>query len=158
MKFSHLIQINDPLNPLIDPLSREQLWRGLVLRAENPLLFVMALDGFEIVERGENALARRLHFGKLALCDRVSFTPMQQVRYDIEAAGESPAATLVMTIEEPEAGQLFVRFDYETLRGEAAPIDELYSSFAKQAYIEADIDTVSIIRRLALEAGVSGTL
>ena len=35
MQFSHLIQINDPFNPLIDPLSREQLWRGLVLRALN---------------------------------------------------------------------------------------------------------------------------
>jgi Domain of unknown function (DUF1857) len=157
MKFSHLIQINDPLNPLIDPLSREQLWRGLVLRAENPLLFVMALDGFEIVERGENALARKLHFGKLTLRDRVSFSPMQQVRYDIEAAADSPAAILVMTIEEPEAEQLFVRFDYETVQGEAAaPIDEFYSSFAKQAYIEADIDTVSTIRRLVLEDGALG--
>ena len=111
MKFTHLIQINDPLNPLIDLLSREQLWRGLVLRAENPLLFVMALDGFEIVRRGENTLARKLHFGNLTLRDRVSFSPMQQVRYEIEAAADSPAATLVMTIEEPEAGQLFVRFD-----------------------------------------------
>ena len=154
MKFSHLIQINDPLNPLVDPLSREQLWRGLMLRAENPLLFVMALDGFEIVERGENALVRRLHFGKLTLRDRVSFSPMRQVRYEIEAAGDSPAASLVMTIEEPEDEQLFVRFDYETLRGEAAaPIDEFYTSFAKQAYIAADIDTVSTIRRLALEPG-----
>lgn len=154
MKFSHLIQINDPLNPLIDPLSREQLWRGLVLRAENPLLFVMALDGFEIVERGEHALARRLHFGKLTLRDRVSFTPMRQVRYEIEAAGDSPAASLVMTIEEPQSEQLFVRFDYETLPGEGtAPIDEFYNSFAKQAYLEADIDTISTIRRLALEQG-----
>ena len=159
MKFSHLIQINDPFNPLIDALSREQLWRGLVLRAENPLLFVMALDGFEIVERGDNALARRLHFGKLTLRDRVSFSPMRQVRYDIEAAGESPAATLVMTIEEPEPEQLFVRFDYETLEGVAAtPLDGFYSSFAKQAYVEADIDTVSTIRRLALEQGASGKL
>jgi len=159
MQFSHLIQINDPFNPLIDALSREQLWRGLVLRAENPLLFVMALDGFEIVERGDNALARRLHFGKLTLRDRVSFSPMRQVRYDIEAAGESPAATLVMTIEEPEAEQLFVRFDYETLQGEdAPPMDEFYSSFARQAYIEADIDTVSTIRRLALEQGGPGAL
>jgi hypothetical protein len=159
MRFSHLIQINDPLNPLIDPLSREQLWRGLVLRAENPLLFVLALDGFEIVERGENALARKLHFGKLTLRDRVSFSPMQQVRYEIEAAGDSPAATLVMSIEEPEPEQLFVRFDYETLQGEAAaPMDEFYNSFAKQAYIEADIDTVSTIRRLALEQGELGAL
>jgi Domain of unknown function (DUF1857) len=157
MRFSHLIQINDPFNPLIDPLSREQLWRGLVLRAENPLLFVMALDGFEIVERGDNMLARELRFGNLTLRDRVMFEPMQQVRYEIEAGGDSPAATLVMTIEEPEPDQLFVRFDYETLHDDtAAPIDEFYSSFAKQAYIEADIDTVSTIRRLALEQIVEG--
>jgi hypothetical protein len=154
MNFSHLIQINDPLNPLIDSLSREQLWRGLVLRAENPLLFVLALDRFEIVGRGENTLARVLHFGKLRLRDRVSFLPMQQVRYEIEAVAESPAATLTMTIEEPEPDQLFVRFDYETLHGDtAAPLDAFYSSFAKQAYVEADIDTISTIRRLASEPG-----
>jgi hypothetical protein len=43
------------------------------------------------------------------------------------------------------------------LRGTgAAPIDEFYSSFAKQAYVEADIDTVSTIRRLALEQIAEG--
>jgi hypothetical protein len=157
MKFSHLIQINDPFNPLIDPLSREQLWRGLVLRAEEPLLFVLALDRFEIVERGDNTLARVLHFGSLSLRDRVYFSPMNQVRYEIEAVADSPAASLVMTIEEPEAGQLFVRFDYETMRdGATESLDALYSSFAKQAYVEADIDTISTIRRLAAEPGAPG--
>jgi Acetylaranotin biosynthesis cluster protein L len=157
VRFSHLIQINDPFNPLIEPLSREQLWRGLVLRAENPLLFVLALDRFEIVEREENALTRVLHFGQLRLHDRVSFSPMEQVRYEIEAAGNSPAATLAMTIEEPEPGQLFVRFDYETLQDAAsAPLDAFYSSFVKQAYVEADIDTISTIRRLTAEAGALG--
>ena len=152
MQFSHLIQINDPFNPLIEPLSREQLWRGLVLRAVNPVLFVMALDGFEIIERGDNTLSRELCFGKLTLRDRVRFEPMKQVSYEIEAALDSPAASLVMTIEEPEPEQLFVRFDYETLQGDSvAPLDEFYSSFAKQAYVAADIDTVSTIRRLAPE-------
>ena len=155
MKFSHLIQINDPLNPLIEPLSREQLWRGLVLRAESPLQFVLALDGFEIVRQGENSLARELHFGKLTLRDKVEFEPMKTVRYEIEAAGDSPAASLLMTIEEPEPEQLFVRFDYATVQNEAqAPLDEFYSQFAKQAYVAADIDTVSTIRRLVLEQGL----
>jgi hypothetical protein len=153
MKFSHLIQINDPLNPLIEPLSREQLWRGLVLRAENPMLFVLALDGFEILERREYSLTRVLHFGSLSLRDRVSFNQFKQVRYEIEAAKDTPSATLVMTIEEPAPGQLFVRFDYETLQGATAPTDDLYSSLAKQAYVEADIDTIRTIRRLALEPG-----
>jgi hypothetical protein len=155
MKFSHLIQINDPFNPLIEPLSRAQLWRGLVLRAESPLQFVLALDAFEIVRHKENALARELHFGKLTLRDRVEFEPMNTVRYAVEAAADSPAATLLMTIEEPEPDQLFVRFDYETFEDEAAaPPDAFYINFAKQAYVAADIDTVSTIRRLALERGL----
>ena len=157
MKFSHLIQINDPLNPLIDSLSRVQLWRGLVLRAENPLLFVLALDRFEILERGENSLVRVLHFGSLSLRDRVSFSPMASVRYAIEAAQDSPAASLAMTIEEPHPGQLFVRFDYETSdAGAPVPPDDLYTSLAKQAYVEADIDTISTIRRLAARQGAQG--
>ena len=44
MQFDHLIEINEPLNPMLDWLSREQLWRGLQLRAEDPMQFVLALD------------------------------------------------------------------------------------------------------------------
>ena len=53
MKFEHLIEINDPLNPLIDTLSLEQVWRGLVLRAESPRLFVPHLDECQISERSD---------------------------------------------------------------------------------------------------------
>ena len=152
MKFAHLIQINDPLHPLIEPLSREQLWRGLVLRAESPLQFIVALDAFEIVRREDHSLARELHFGALTLRDRVEFEPLRRVRYEIEASKASPAASLVMTIEEPEPGQLFLRFEYETRQEAAAlPGEDFYTGFAKQAYVAADIDTVSTIRRLALE-------
>jgi len=152
MKFSHLIQINDPLNPLIDPLSREQLWRGLVRRAENPLPFVLGLDGFRILGRGENSLTRELRFGKVTVRDRVTLDPMNRVRYETDAGEGIPASSLVMTIEEPEADQLFVRFDYETLRPEGdAPSEAYYNAFLKQAYVEADIDTIRTIRRLLQE-------
>ncbi len=152
MKFSHLIQINDPLNPLIDPLSREQLWQGLVHRAENPLPFVLGLDAFEILEQTENRLTRELHFGKVTVRDRVTLDPTKRVRYETEAGGGVPASSLVMTIEEPEAELLFVRFEYETLRREGdAPGEAYYNAFLKKAYVEADIDTIRTIRRLVEE-------
>ncbi len=152
MKFSHLIQINDPLNPLIDPLSREQLWQGLAHRAENPLPFVLGLDGFRILERAGSWLTRELHFGKVTVRDRVTLDPMKQVRYETEAGGGLPASSLVMTIEEPEADLLFVRFEYETLRREGdAPGEAFYNAFLKKAYVEADIDTIRTIRRLVEE-------
>ena len=152
MKFSHLIQINDPLNPLIDPLSREQLWRGLVYRAENPLPFVLGLDDCRIVVRTEHTLRRELHFGSLTVRDRVTLDPMNQVRYETEAGGGLPASSLVMTIEEPGADELVVRFDYETLRRAGdAPGEQFYNAFLKKAYVEADIDTIRTIRRLVVE-------
>lgn len=60
MKFVHLIEINAADNPLIAPLTRAQVWRGLVMRAERPTLFVLALDACEITGRSENGLSLSL--------------------------------------------------------------------------------------------------
>ena len=152
MKFTHLVQINDPLNPLIDLLTREQLWSGLKLRAEDPSQFVIGLDSFELLSRSDTELVRELHFGHLTVRDRVTFTPMHHVRYEVEAAGEIPAATLITTIEEPVPEQLFVRFEYDTKVVEGGPpVDPYYQQFVKDAYKEADIDAIRTIRRLAEE-------
>jgi hypothetical protein len=149
MKFSHLIRINDPSNPSVTPLSRSQLWRGLVLRAEKPGQFVMGLDEVRILERAKDLLVRELHFGQARVRDTVRFEPMQQVRYDTEASAGIPAASLVMRIEEPEPEQLFVRFDYERQDRDGQPDGgNFYSGFLKNAYVETDLDTVRIIRRL----------
>jgi hypothetical protein len=152
MKFTHLIQINDITNPLIDEISRPQLWAGLKLRAHDPSQFVVGLDSFHVVKRSETELVRELRFGRLAVRDRVSFMPMNQVRYEIEPAPEVPAGTLVTTIEEPEPGQLFVRFEYDTkpIQG-GPPVDPYYQEFVKEAYMEADIDAIRTIRRLITE-------
>jgi hypothetical protein len=84
MKFVHLIEINAADNPLIDPLSRDQLWRGLVLRAERPTLFVLALDACEITNRSENGISRTLQFGKLVIRDEVRFNGVDELRMQLE--------------------------------------------------------------------------
>src|SRR4051812_19619513 len=113
MKFEHLIQINDPLNPLIDALTREQLWRGLVLRAESPKMFIPHLDDCSIEQRDAGSFTRRCRYGDLVVEDKVVLTPMQQVRFDVPAQGDISASSLTMTIESPSEHTLFVRFKYD---------------------------------------------
>jgi hypothetical protein len=152
MKFEHLIAINDPLNPLIDPLTRLQLWRGLVLRAESPQLFVPQLDECQLSERSADAVSRVLRYGELAIRDRVTYLPQLQVHYQIPAQKEIAASSLAMTIEEPQPELLFVRFTYDD---GASPAEDaanaMYDDFRRSAYQEADIDTIRIIRELAAE-------
>jgi len=115
MNFSHLIQINDPLNLSIEPLSRQQLWRGLVKRAESPSYFIIGLDECRLLDRGPNTLVRQLRFGTLIARDRVIFEPPIQVRYEIGASPDVPGGSLIMRIEEPQPRHLFVRFEYQLL-------------------------------------------
>jgi hypothetical protein len=156
MKFEHLIEINDPLNPLIDRLSREQLWRGLVLRAETPMDFVPHLDNCSILERDDETMSRELRYGDLIVRDRVTLEPLHKVTYHVPPQKGIPESRLTMTIEEPEPDILFVRFVYDDGASEEQDTAEaFYNDFRKSAYKESDIDTIRTIREMA-EAGRLG--
>jgi hypothetical protein len=159
MKFEHLIEINDPLNPLMDTISIEQLWRGLVLRAESPTLFVPHLDECQIGERSSGRFERRLRYGDLVIDDVVHMTPLKEVRYEVPAQGEIAASSLRMVIEAPTSAMLAVRFCYDDGQGEHTdPANAMYDDFKRSAYQEADIDTVRILRQLAGEGKLDATL
>lgn len=150
MNFEHLIQINDPLNPLVETLTRDQLWEGLVLRAEQPQLFVIGLDSCTILSRTDLTLERELHYGSATVRDRVTLTPNESVRYDILATEAHVGGSLTMTIEQPDATQLFLRFHYETTLPTADTEDARQTTeIVKSAYRESDIDTVRLIRQYA---------
>ena len=150
MKFEHLIEINDPLNPLIDPLTRAQLWRGLVLRADSPRLFVPHLDDCSIDQRSDCSFRRRLRYGELVVEDQVLLTPMDEVRYEVAAQGDISASRLTMTIEAPSEHTLYVRFRYDDGHdGATDAANAMYDEFRKSAYQEADIDTIRLVRELA---------
>ncbi|HEX6734920.1 MAG TPA: SRPBCC family protein [Azonexus sp.] len=150
MQFEHLIAINDPGNPLIMPLSRQQLWAGLLQRVENPLPFLPGLEACTILERHADHLVRELDFGAARIRDRVTHADAHWVRFDIEPNDQHAGGSLTITIEEPEAGHLFLRFAYVTGFA-AAPgsEDRAYVEYIKSAYQQSDIDCVRIIRTLA---------
>jgi hypothetical protein len=150
MKFEHLIQINDPQNPLIPPLSRQQVWRGLLSRVEDPVPFLPGLESCVIIERRADALLRQLDFGPTVIQDRVTLAEAHWVRFEIQASSAHPGGSLTITIEEPEPAFLFLRFAYRTtLASRPDSEDRAYIEYVKSAYHQSDVDCVRRIRTLA---------
>ena len=81
MKFEHLVEINELQDPMCFIISRAQLWRGLVLRAEQPNLFITYIDECTISERDESSMKRASHFGELVVHDQVHLQHEQSVQY-----------------------------------------------------------------------------
>ena len=150
MKFEHLIQINDPQNPLIPPLSRQQVWQGLLHRVEDPLPFLPGLGSCVIIERHAGALLRQLAFGPAVIQDRVTLAEAHWVRFEIDPSPAHPGGSLTITIEEPEPAVLFLRFTYRTTLGTRPDSeDRAYIEYVKSAYHQSDVDCVRLIRTLA---------
>lgn len=153
MTFEHIVQINDLTKPELPTLTRFQVWEGLVLRARRPDKFLVGVDDYEILEQAPAYMKRCLQLPGLQVVDEVTFWHMTRIEYQTQPTHSVPAAILVMDIEEPEPGSLFVRFRYHTAsienRGDSMPYDQ----YLHEAYVATDVETIQIIRQLA-ETGV----
>jgi len=70
-----------------------------------------------------------------------------------------PTSDLTMTIEEPPPGALFVRFEYNDHNpAQETEEESFYNDFRREAYKEADIDTIRMIRQLAQEGQLDAPL
>lgn len=154
MKFEHLVQINDPALVILQPLSRQDVWAGLVARAYRPTEFVMGLQGCTILseEKQGNStrLQRRLDFGSFLVNDLIHLEPEHCSTTTVEATPQFPASALTIQIEEPVPGSLFLRFTYQSDEtGSQTELDATTRGLREQAYLTADLDTVRRIRELA---------
>lgn len=156
MNYEHLIEINQPENILMPQLTRDQLWHGLMLRAEDACPFVPGMVACTILERSEDHYLRRLDFPQASIIDRVTWDAGQWICFSVAASDTHAGGTLTIRIESPAPAQqpehLFLRFIYRTSLGESADdADAAYSEYVKSAYHAADIDTVRVIRTLLAE-------
>ncbi len=150
MKFEHLIEVNDLSNSTQSPLTREELWFGLLCRAEDARAFLPGLDSCEIMERNDDFILRELRFGGTVIRDRVSFHEMEWICFESEENVEHAGGKLTISIEEPQSGALFLRFRYSTTLAENADgEDGRYADFVRSAYHQSDIDTLKVIRMIS---------
>jgi hypothetical protein len=149
VKFEHLVQVNDLADPAQSNLTREEVWFGLLCRAEDPRAFLPGLERCVIRERHEDALVRELHFGGAVVEDRVSYAELQWMRFESAPTAEHAGGSLTISIEEPEPGEVFLRFQYATTLPEAAGQDVQVAEIVRSAYHESDLDTLRVIRMIA---------
>ncbi|WP_283148939.1 AtaL-like protein [Silvimonas soli] len=160
MHFEHLVQINDPLNPLLTPLSAQQVWQALLWRAEKPQDFQDDVSEVKIHERGDDYMVRSFRLGNLHVRDNIEWDEGRTIHFHTQPNDEHNGGILTIAIETPDEAQLFVRFTYNTpladtvAAGSDDASDAYFSSYVKSAYHEADIDTVRRIRELAAQGSL----
>lgn len=160
MHYEHLIQINDPDNELLTPMTRSQLWRGLMRRVEQPEEFLIAVESVRFPARGEGWLKREMQLGPLKVEDHIRLEHEVAIHFETAPSDQHQGGSFAMHIEEPSIGDLFVRFVYHTQlpdapATESSQDDAYFASFVKKAYRDTDIDAVRWIREL-LETGELG--
>lgn len=150
MKFEHVIVINSPDTPPQAMLTRDQLWFGLLYRAEDPRAFLPGLDACTILERTPDSLVRALHFGQTVINDEVFFEPFEALTFESRATSQHAGGHLRISIEEPRQNELALRFVYRTtLPDSDSDPGGVYADFVKAAYHASDLDTVRVIREIA---------
>ncbi|WP_269532538.1 SRPBCC family protein [Chitinimonas sp. BJYL2] len=157
MHFEHLVQINNPDDPLLTVMSRAQLWRGLMRRVEKPEEFLVGVESVRIIERGEDWLKREMQLGALLVQDHILLAHEHIIQFATAPSAQHGGGHFTMVIEEPSPGDLFVRFRYETSLPEAGEAtteadDAYFADYVKSAYRATDIDAIRWIREL-LETG-----
>ncbi len=134
-------------------LTREQLWRGLEQKAENPLDFVPGMASCEIVERYADGFLREVVLRGDRLRERITFTPMIQVHFQRVGI----PGWIANIVSESEAGLLltfafsvsFVGIDV------GSPLEQEMGERMWQNYRKAVETTLAATRRRVTEGVIA---
>jgi Domain of unknown function (DUF1857) len=157
MRFEHLIEINSPradVQGVVAAFTRAQLWQGLMARVQTPQRFPNGPDSCEGVQTASGAIARTLHFGPHVFHDEVQVQPMEQLRFTPKSHGETAPIELTILIEEPQAGQMVLRFVYVAL-AEQSPDEVFYNDYRHSAWLHNDRDMVRTLREWLVQGLLS---
>jgi hypothetical protein len=153
---SRTIKVND--DPRQPPLTRGLVWRGLVLKAENPLPFVPVISSCKVLERRDNGLLREIVDKGNTITEIVTFHPERTVKF--ERTSGRILGTILNEIIEDGDGDLALKFTFTlTIEGVAAGSAE-EKEFAGQmesGYLMAVRATLDAMRKLARDKALSAT-
>jgi len=153
VQYEHVLAVNDATSPV--PLTRRQLWNGLMRRVSDPVPFLAGLDHCELLAQDEHGLERELHFGNTRIRDRVCFESWG-VTVCIRGEQGFTDDRMTMALEEPTPDALQRRFGYDVTMGEQIEAGSDEATLLCNAYRQADEHAVALIQRYALVGQLDG--
>jgi len=147
---SRTIKVNaDPNEP---ELTQSLVWRGLMMKAENPLPFVPVITSCRIVERhGENRFIREIVDKGDVIREVVTFHPQRMVQFE-RVSGRVLGTILNEIIN--DGGELALKFTFTLAVEGVEPGSAAEREFAdqmEQGYLMAVAATLKAVRKLAKE-------
>lgn len=145
MRFEHLIEINSQGFSVIPAFTRDELWRGLLVRVYEPESFPVGPDACEWQEEAPGRVRRVVRFGKLEIHDTVTLEPMSRIIIAAQPREDMVAMRLTITLEEPAPGAMVLRFVYEN-DGSISEAEAPYEELRHGAWLQNDRDMVRTLR------------
>jgi hypothetical protein len=145
IEVSKRIPVNEPGHPT---LTRHDVWKGLVMKANNALPFVPAMTHCHVLQRESDLVfVREIEFRGERCRERITLTPEQRVKF--ERLDGSVLGTILNLIEEDQNG-LGLRFSFSLqLAGvkDGSPEEIEYGKIVEKDYLKAVDATLAAIRK-----------
>ena len=152
IELSHSVPVNDGADPEAPVLTRDDVWAGLVMKAQNALPFVPKMEKCDVVEQRENFLLRDIRFAGDDLREAVTLTPKTSVEF--RRVQGRVLGVITNEILENSDGELELKFSFalEIEGAEPGSREERgYEANMRDAYLGAVAATLGAIRRTAMQ-------
>jgi hypothetical protein len=154
LQASRTIKVNE--DPREARLDRSLVWRGLVIKAENPLPFVPVISSCKVIERRADGLVREIVDKGDTIRETVRFHPERMVKF--ERTSGRVLGTILNEIIDDDDGDLALKFTFTLTIENVAAGSAAEKEFAAQmedGYLMAVRATLKAMGKLATEKVLS---
>ncbi|HVA13853.1 MAG TPA: SRPBCC family protein [Stellaceae bacterium] len=130
-------------------LTQEQVWRGLVMKAENAVLFVPRMQSCDVLERYDSGLLREVVNDGHRFREKIAFTPPVEVLFERVDTADN-AGWITNVISESEHG-LLLTFTFAVNLPGVAPgsaEERAKGETMRESYVGAVKATLARVRQL----------
>jgi hypothetical protein len=150
----YTLSVSVDVNPpgVTPRLTQEQVWRGLMMKAENAVLFVPRMQACTVLERWSDGLLREVVNDGNRFKEKISFAPPVEVLFE-RVGTEDNAGWITNVISESDHGLLLTFTFAVNLPGAAPGTEEERQKGAamKESYVGAVKATLARVRQLVGE-------